>query len=114
MKNLNKIKLSEELINDISMDFHFSQLSTKTKKHGLLYKNVVNCSFGKHVITSEKKGTNYSLKISDNHRDNFNFGLTSLKCYQNSIDDDTETSSHTKLLREKNRISMDGNLAVDI
>ena len=66
-------------------------------------------------ITSEKKGTNYSLKISDQHRDNFNFGLTSLKCYQNKTAEelsDTENSSHTKLLREKNRLALDGNLAV--
>jgi hypothetical protein len=115
-EELNKVKLSEELVNDINEDFHFSQLSTKTKKHGLLYKNVVNCSFGKHVITSEKKGTNYSLKISETHRDNFNFGLTSLKCYQIKdtceLSDIEASSSQIKLLREKNRIALDENLAV--
>ena len=112
---LNKVKLSTDIVKDIYQDFHFTQL-TKTAKHGLLYKNVVNCSFNKHVITSEKKGTNYSLKISPSHIDNFLFGQSNLKCYNNNIEVDimenNKISSDERIRCEKNKVAMENNLAI--
>jgi len=112
---LNKVKLSTDIVKDIYQDFHFTQL-TKTAKHGLLYKNVVNCSFNKHVITSEKKGTNYSLKISPSHIDNFLFGQSNLKCYNNNnevdIMENNKISSDERIRCEKNKVAMENNLAI--
>jgi hypothetical protein len=74
-KQLNKVKLNNELIDRIFEEFHFRDLK-KISKPKPIIKNIYNTFFKKNVIDSiTKDNKNCSLKISDEVHNMFNYGL---------------------------------------
>ena len=80
-KQLNKVKLNDELIDEIFKLFHFIRL-VKTSHPNIIIKNIYNAFFGKNIITAQHKDGKHSTNIiSDNVRDMFQFGMTNLKIF---------------------------------
>jgi hypothetical protein len=80
-KSLSKVKLNEELINQIFNEFHFKNVS-KISGHLCIIKNIYNTFFNKKIISSTQDGNNnYKSSISDEIKDLYEFGLNELKLF---------------------------------
>ena len=82
-KQLNRVKLSEELINEI-FDIEEWTFSRLTKKSGAktIIKNMYNTYFNKTIIESKKDDDKHStLIINDENIEMYNFGVENLRAY---------------------------------
>jgi hypothetical protein len=85
---LNNVKLSNELIEEIFKKFHFKNLTKKSSKKEII-KNIYNTYFNKKIVLSRKLDDNkhYENYISDDVRLLFQFGMDNLKCeIKNNVD----------------------------
>jgi hypothetical protein len=85
-KSLSKVKLNEELINQIFNEFHFKNVS-KISGHLCIIKNIYNTFFNKKIISSSStdiNNKNYKSSISDEIKDLYEFGLNELKLFNYS------------------------------
>ena len=81
-KELNKVKLNEELLDRIFKEYHFKDLK-KTSTAKSIIKHIYNAFFNKHVIKSKTKDKkNYSLYIDEDVHRVYNYGIENLKRYQ--------------------------------
>jgi hypothetical protein len=78
---LNNIKLSNELIDEIFDKFHFKNLKKKSSKKEII-KNIFNTYFNKKIILSRKldDNNNYENYINEDIRLLFHYGMENLKC----------------------------------
>jgi hypothetical protein len=78
---LNKVKLNNELIDRIFDEFHFRDLK-KTSKPKAIIKNIYNTFYEKNVIGSVcDKSNNCMMKISDEIRLMFDYGMNNIKIH---------------------------------
>jgi hypothetical protein len=78
---LNKVKLNNELIDRIFDEFHFRDLK-KISKPKAIIKNIYNTFYQKNVIGSVTiDNKNYSLKIPDEIRLMFDYGMNHIKIH---------------------------------
>ena len=83
-KQLNKIKLSKELIENIFECYKFVSIS-KTSSIYVIFKNTVNAFFGRNIITNKRIFENsydVEMTISEKNREWFNFALKYLRNYK--------------------------------
>jgi len=80
-KELNDVKLSNELIDKIFDKFHFKNLTKKSSKKEII-KNMFNTYFNKKIVLTRKLDDNnhYENYISDDVRLLFHYGMQNLKC----------------------------------
>jgi len=78
---INKVKLNNELIDEIFTEYYFKDL-TKKSYHTNIVKNIYNNFFGKHIIKSfYDENKHCKLYIDDGVHDMLDFGSTHLKIY---------------------------------
>ena len=76
---LNKVKLNDELVDEIFKQYHFKDL-TKASKPKAIIKNIYNSYFGKNIINScTDNNKHYKLTIKDETRMLYHFSLNNLK-----------------------------------
>jgi hypothetical protein len=81
-EELNKVKLNDELVDEIFTQYHFKDLSKASKAKAII-KHIYNSYFGKNIIESiTKDKKNYKLNISDETRTLYYYSLESLKIYK--------------------------------
>jgi hypothetical protein len=113
---LNNIKLSNELIDEIFDKFHFKNLKKKSSKKEII-KNIFNTYFNKKIILSRKLDDNnhYESYISDDVRLLFHYGMENLKCEtKNKINYNLELLDFDDSDSEKNNDLEDENNDLEI
>jgi hypothetical protein len=82
-KFLNKVKLNDELKEEIFNNFHFKNI-TKLSGALAIIKNIYNTYFNKKIIISINKGSkNYISSITEETKNIYKFGLENLKYWDN-------------------------------
>ena len=80
-EQINKVKLNDDLINRIFVEYTFKDL-TKNSTAKVIIKHIYNEFFSKNVIKSKTKDKkNYSLYIDDDVHRMFEFGMENLRRY---------------------------------
>ena len=80
-EELNKVKLNDELVDQIFKEYHFKDL-TKASKAKVIIKNIYNSFFGKSIIESINIKTHYKLNISEETRMVYEYSENNLKIYR--------------------------------
>jgi hypothetical protein len=93
------IEINEELQKEIHDSYHFSKVS-KTNNSKILYKNITNCYFTKHLIISEQKGKHSKFIVNEAHREMFEFGKENLKSINRPFRTTQEILKRQKLIKE--------------
>ena len=76
---MNKVKLNDELVDEIFEQYHFKDL-TKASKPKAIIKNIYNSYFGKNIINScTDNNKHYKLTIKDETRMLYHFSINNLK-----------------------------------
>ena len=78
--DLNKVKLNDELLEEIFKKFHFVNLHIKSNAK-LIIRYIYNSFFGKNIISVEIDNKNATYIISDTVRIMYEFGLEYLKIF---------------------------------
>ena len=85
-EQMNKVKLNDELIEQVFKEYHFKDLNKKSKPTNLI-KNIYNNYFEKSVIKSEADENKHcKLSISDKVHQLYNFACTNLRIYKSLVD----------------------------
>ena len=85
-EQMNKVKLNDELIEQVFKEYHFKDLNKKSKPTNLI-KNIYNNYFEKTVIKSEADENKHcKLSISDKVHQLYNFACTNLRIYKSLVD----------------------------
>ena len=83
---MNKVKLNDELIEQVFKEYYFKDLNKKSKPTNLI-KNIYNNYFEKTVIKSEADENKHcKLSISDKVHQLYNFACTNLRIYKSLVD----------------------------
>jgi len=93
---LNKVKLTEPIIDQIFKEYYFKDLTKKSSARNII-KNIYNNFFGKHLIKSTRDATgdyeneygkhkHYALYIDDEVRNYYNFGINNIIIYKKRIE----------------------------
>jgi hypothetical protein len=93
---LNKVKLSETILDQIFKEYYFKDLTKKSSARNII-KNIYNNFFGKHLIKSTRdtngdfeneygKHKHYALYIDDEVRNYYSFGIKNIKIYKKRIE----------------------------
>lgn len=88
-EQLNKVKLNDDLVDQIFKEYHFKDLSKASKPKPII-KHIYNAYFGKNVISSINSKTHYKLSISEETRSLYLFGVNNLKRRKQEEEDDDE------------------------
>ena len=81
-KEISKVKLNNELIDQIFNEYYFKDLHKKSY-HTNIIKNIYNNFFSKQIIKSKcDKNNNYTFLIDDEVRDLYTFGCKNIKIYK--------------------------------